>query len=300
MRIMVIGAGVIGQVYGGRLAAAGHDVVLVARGQRAEDLRQRGVSLFRDGVQSKPPVAIVDTVALSGARDLAVVAVRADQLAGALDLAATAPAKQVVVMSNLGDDPSRPAAVLGAERTILTFPGVGGWADEAGVHYHQISAQRTTVGRAGGREHEWVKGLRDAGFKVDVTDSMDTWLAVHVVMITGMAAAMLAKDGVRDLAADRSAVAEMVTAVGEGFRALRAQGTPIVPLALDLIFTRVPRPIAVAYWRRALAGDMGTVAMEPHAFATRDTEMPVIAASARRLVGSDAPTFTALLDRAGL
>lgn len=300
MRIVVIGAGVIGQVYGGRLAEAGHDVVLLARDQRADQLRRDGVRLIRDGIESRPSVAIIDSVEAAGVRDLALVAVRADQVARALDVAASAQVKQVVVMCNVGDAPDAPAARLGADRTLLSFPGIGGWADENGVHYHQTPEQRTTVAAAGGRERAWVKALREAGFKVDVTDKMAAWLTVHAVMICGVAGAMIAKGGVRELAADPAAVRDMISAVGDGFEALRKRGTPIIPVNLALIFTRVPRPIAVAYWRHALADDLGTVAMEPHALATRDTEMPVIAAGARRLVGDDAPVFTALLDRAGL
>ena len=45
MRYIVIGAGAIGGTIGGRLAAAGHEVVLVARGAHLDALRTRGLSL---------------------------------------------------------------------------------------------------------------------------------------------------------------------------------------------------------------------------------------------------------------
>ena len=45
MRYIVIGAGAIGGTIGGRLAAAGHEVVLVARGTHLDALRARGLSL---------------------------------------------------------------------------------------------------------------------------------------------------------------------------------------------------------------------------------------------------------------
>jgi hypothetical protein len=41
MRIMILGAGVQGTLYGVRLARAGHDVTLIARGKRVEELQQR-------------------------------------------------------------------------------------------------------------------------------------------------------------------------------------------------------------------------------------------------------------------
>ncbi|MEU8887646.1 2-dehydropantoate 2-reductase N-terminal domain-containing protein [Streptomyces sp. NPDC048442] len=45
MRYVIIGAGAIGGVVGGRLAEAGHEVVLVARGTHLAALRERGLRL---------------------------------------------------------------------------------------------------------------------------------------------------------------------------------------------------------------------------------------------------------------
>ncbi|EPH46662.1 2-dehydropantoate 2-reductase N-terminal domain-containing protein [Streptomyces aurantiacus] len=45
MRYIIIGAGAVGGSVGGRLAEAGHEVVLVARGKHREVLRDRGLTL---------------------------------------------------------------------------------------------------------------------------------------------------------------------------------------------------------------------------------------------------------------
>ncbi|MFI0976677.1 ketopantoate reductase family protein [Streptomyces sp. NPDC021093] len=45
MRYVIIGAGAVGGVIGGRLAEAGHEVVLVARGTHAAALRETGLTL---------------------------------------------------------------------------------------------------------------------------------------------------------------------------------------------------------------------------------------------------------------
>ena len=46
MRIGVMAAGAVGGYFGGRLAAAGHDVIFFARGKNLEALR-------RDGLRSR-------------------------------------------------------------------------------------------------------------------------------------------------------------------------------------------------------------------------------------------------------
>ena len=45
MKVLIYGAGVIGTLYAGKLADAGHKVTVVARGQRLADIRQHGLVL---------------------------------------------------------------------------------------------------------------------------------------------------------------------------------------------------------------------------------------------------------------
>jgi 2-dehydropantoate 2-reductase len=45
MKILVIGAGVIGSIYAGKLLQAGHEVVLFARGSRLSELQAHGLVL---------------------------------------------------------------------------------------------------------------------------------------------------------------------------------------------------------------------------------------------------------------
>ena len=45
MKVVVLGAGALGSIIAGHLARAGEDVILVARGDRAEHLRQNGITI---------------------------------------------------------------------------------------------------------------------------------------------------------------------------------------------------------------------------------------------------------------
>ena len=61
MRILVLGAGVIGSIYAGRLLEAGHEVVLLARGARLADLQAHGLILLdaESGNRKARPVSAV-------------------------------------------------------------------------------------------------------------------------------------------------------------------------------------------------------------------------------------------------
>ena len=86
MRILVLGAGVIGSVYAGKLLQAGHEVVLLARGPRLVDLQTHGLILedARSGNRSVLPVPSVSEPLADDHFDLVLVPVRADQLASTL------------------------------------------------------------------------------------------------------------------------------------------------------------------------------------------------------------------------
>jgi 2-dehydropantoate 2-reductase len=294
----VLGAGVIGLVYAGRLAESGAEVSLLARGATLERLRADGLRLWQGDRSSAPPVRLASSAAEVPPVDVAYLAVRADQVEGALELLAAIPAPVVVTLSNLAGQAEAVAARIGVERTIYGFPGVGGTCLPDGVHYVEIAQQPTTIGRAGGREASVADDLRRAGFAVTVVDDPLGWLATHAVFVVGVGAAILTAGGSAAVGADRRRTEQMVLSVHDGFRALSRRGITVTPAPLRTIFTRVPRVFAVPYWQRQLAGPLGTVALTPHILATRDSEFPWLVDRVRELTG-DAPVLDAALAQAG-
>jgi 2-dehydropantoate 2-reductase len=293
MRVLIYGAGIIGQIYGGRLAKAGHAVTLLARGHAAESLAEQGVSLREadESVHVRPQVVtrISDD---DGAFDVVFVCVRRDQLSAALPELATLAAGQVVFLLNQCVDLVQTREKVGAERTLFGFPGVAGRRMSDGtIEYMQLRQQKTTIERRAGREASVAGMLRGAGFAVDLSGDMSGWLKTHAVFITAVGAAILAAGGESaTLAADRAKVADMVAAVGEGFRALARQGISVLPTPLRVMFTVLPRFIAVRYWQGQLRGPVGTMAIAPHMRATRDTELAWLKADVRRLMAGHGPT----------
>ena len=88
MRVLVLGAGVIGSVYAEGLLSAGHDVVLLARGQRLSDLQESGLILHRadtDERTTRPVVAVAD-LGGQAAFDLVLAPVRSEQVPGVPEL----------------------------------------------------------------------------------------------------------------------------------------------------------------------------------------------------------------------
>src|SRR6478609_9532712 len=86
MRVMVLGAGAVGAYYGGRPAAAGHDVTFVARGEHRDRLRAEGLTIESVlGDLALRDVRAQDARAPWPAADLVLVAAKTWQLDELLD-----------------------------------------------------------------------------------------------------------------------------------------------------------------------------------------------------------------------
>ncbi|HEY0630310.1 MAG TPA: 2-dehydropantoate 2-reductase N-terminal domain-containing protein [Sphingomicrobium sp.] len=109
MKIGIIGAGAIGGWVAARLALAGHDIAVLARGSTLEAL-QGGLSITEAGTTQPTDVRASDQAVELGVQDILVIAVKAPALADAAEAAKTdradAQRRALVVLG-------RPAAGVG-------------------------------------------------------------------------------------------------------------------------------------------------------------------------------------------
>ena len=80
MKICVFGAGAVGGVIAGRLAHAGHEVSVVARGAHLAAIRERGLRIVSDQGESTTPIAADSNTSKLGPQDYVIVAVKGQSL----------------------------------------------------------------------------------------------------------------------------------------------------------------------------------------------------------------------------
>ncbi|HEX6417269.1 MAG TPA: 2-dehydropantoate 2-reductase [Acidimicrobiales bacterium] len=105
VRIVVLGAGAVGGLIGGRLAGAGHDVTLVARGQHLRAMQRRGLTLRSPDGAATVPVRAVGSPAEADLADgdVVVLAVKSQDTGEAVAaLARVAPPGVAVVCAQNG------------------------------------------------------------------------------------------------------------------------------------------------------------------------------------------------------
>jgi 2-dehydropantoate 2-reductase len=290
MRILVLGAGVIGRAFAARLGHAGHEVTVAARAGTAAALRVHGIGVMVGDQVRRVPVAVTEDATRGGPYDLALVALRLDVLESQLATIAAIPTPVVVFLQHLGDLAPQVAALL-QDRAVVAFPGLGGYLDPDGVLHHKVVGfgQPTTIDATAAHAKIVREVIDSAHLPTALEPDMRSWMATHTVFIAGIGAAILASGGVQPLAHDRAALNRMISAVRAGFHSLQRQGYRIRPAPLGLLFLRAPRLVGRSYWQRQLVGELGRLAMEPHALRTRDSEFRLICHEALDLLDHTGP-----------
>src|SRR3970040_406640 len=82
MKICIYGAGAVGGLMAGRLAQAGHDVSVVARGAHLTAILRDGLRIDSDGKQTATRLMANNDAARLGPQDCVIVAVKGQSLPG--------------------------------------------------------------------------------------------------------------------------------------------------------------------------------------------------------------------------
>ena len=149
MRILVVGAGAVGGYFGGRLLAAGRDVVFLVRERRAAQLARTGLAIrssLGDVNIASPPTVTADK--LSQSFDVILLSCKAYDLAGAEDAFAPAVGAQTAILPILNGMAhlDRLAERFGRERVLGGLCVISSTLDPDGRILHLNDAHRLAFG----------------------------------------------------------------------------------------------------------------------------------------------------------
>ncbi|HYA24587.1 MAG TPA: 2-dehydropantoate 2-reductase N-terminal domain-containing protein [Terriglobales bacterium] len=277
MRILILGAGVIGSFNAARLTEAGQEVTLLARGRRLADLREYGVVLenFRTGRRTITRVPLVDRLAPDDAYDLAIVVVRVNHIPSILPaLAQNHRIPSVLFLGNNAAGPQELIKALGRERVLMGLANAGGAREGHVVRYlwwrwmpllfgelENVRTPRTEV---------IVRLFRSAGVSARVVKNVDAYLKTHAVGLPALAGAVyMAGGNVRQFAHTRDALKLFLRAFREALRALHAIGIPLKPSGTRLM-EWIPEPILLLLLRHFFDSRLADMGAQPHLDAAAD------------------------------
>lgn len=266
MKILVYGAGVLGSLFSARLHEAGHNVSLLARGERLTSLRQHGVLLAEGNSPDirSVPVPVVEHP--DGGYDLFLVLVRTHQMDAVLE-SLSGLQGDVLFMLNWAAGPEPLSMSIGRERVLLGFPAAAGTMDGEVVRYRADNfltrLMQTPIGEPDGRitprVEEIVRVLRSAGIRAKAEPHTDAWLKTHAVIEVPLLQAVFAADGPDALADNPGAVRRMIHHMRQN---LADMSGPPVPRMLPALL-KLPDALLAVLVRRFLRSSVAAQLNNP-------------------------------------
>ena len=219
MKILVVGAGVIGSFNAARLKESGQDVRLLARGRRLEELREHGVVLedSQTGRRTATQVPVVDQLGPGDEYDLVLVAVRCDQVSSVLPvLAENRRTPSVLFLGNHPGSIEEMAQALGRERVLMGLGNAGGYREGHVVRY--VWSRRLTMpfgeldDTPKPRTEAIAQMFRSAGLPVRVVKNVDAYLWTHAAGLPAFAGALFMAGGLHQPAVTKGRTSEVIPA----------------------------------------------------------------------------------------
>jgi 2-dehydropantoate 2-reductase len=154
MKIAAMAAGAVGSYFGGRLAAAGHDVAFIARRANLEALRKNGLKIESlHGDLHLPKVNATDDPRQIGLVDIVLFAVKLwdTETAAELTRPMVGPDTRVITLQNGVDSYERVSAILGKESTVCGTAYIAAVLGAPGVMRHTSKFATMRVGPMDGK-----------------------------------------------------------------------------------------------------------------------------------------------------
>ena len=246
MRIAVMGSGAVGGYFGGRLAAAGQEVVFIARGAHLHALRTRGLEIRSPkGDLRLPHVQAVETPSTVGDVDVVLFTVKMYDVEPASEaiIPLVGPRTVVITLQNGVEAVELVSRRVGRTHVAGGVAYVAAVMSEPGVIKH-TALDRLIFGELDGSRSARLLGLRlacvDAGFDATVSEhiEVDLWSKfARLSVFSGMTAVTRAPIGI--VRQDPELLGMLAAACEEALAVGRSRGIPLADAVLDEILQMV-------------------------------------------------------------
>ena len=241
MQIAVVGPGAIGSTFAFRLARAGHDVTVVARGGRLDQLRSDGAIVTTTG--ERAPVGVGAELDAATVWDLVLVTVLDSEVDVLLAALGRSAAETVMFMFNTFRSLERLRDAVGPQRFAFGFPAIMASLDRG-----KLSATIPRRGITTTVTHAvWAKVFSDAGIPATVQEDMQSWLRTHAALIVPLAVAGSSAHR-RGRGISRDEAMRLARAMDEGFQLVRRLGDSLIPASVAILSWLPVPALAALLW----------------------------------------------------
>ena len=194
MRIAAMAAGAVGGYFGGRMAAAGHDVAFIARRAHLDAIRRNGLVIkSTHGDLHLKDVNATDDPKQVGPVDVVLFAVKLWDTEKAAELARplVGPDTRIITLQNGVDSVERVAPILGPDKTIAGTAYIATVIAGPGVISHTSKFAILRCGRIDGRPDEklnaFAAAAKAANIDISVMPDMNSERWQKFIFLSSMA-----------------------------------------------------------------------------------------------------------------
>jgi 2-dehydropantoate 2-reductase len=251
MKILIFGAGVQGSFLAHVLDNGGHEVSILARGNRATQLKADGI-VIKHYFQRKTTVnrvAVVEELRVDDFYDIIFVTMKYNDFPSVLPILAHNISENIVLVGNNATAAEMQEYIEGHSGTkknvIFGFQISGGKRENDTVVAIRFNGGEMKVGSLTGVIPFKVaieKAFERTKYKITFEANIDAWLKNHIAMIPAMNFAAYIKDNdFKAVAGDNALLKEAVATMGECYAILDALGCELIPKAQASFFRKHKR-----------------------------------------------------------
>lgn len=268
MKILVLGAGVLGCNLARNLFRAGKSVTLLARGDWGEEIRQNGLRI-KDKFSPRLSVSripVITELAPEDAYDVIFVVARYTQLETVMAALQANQTKNIVFAGN-NVRASETAALLPEKNVLFAFTSAAGHRERDRVV--SVDLKKITIGqlRDAPASQQLIRQIfSGTKYKVDYEPNMGDYLLCHAAFVLPVAFACYKTDGnLKKLKRDNTYLNRLIDANIEGYRAIRNAGHEILPKSDQTFESAAYRKTCFRFFKLMCATDLGKICASDHA-----------------------------------